>query len=92
MIFCRRQYMVRVSHDSTWKQIDTIEYLNRSTTTKFISASFKSCTIKCRLLIKWNIVFTIKRLSFYSVRSDYYRRKLNLFDSVGLGHIESGWT
>ena len=31
--------------DHIWKQIDTIEYLNRSTTTKLVSASFKSCTI-----------------------------------------------
>ena len=38
---CRRHYNVRFVLDRVWKQIDTNEYLNRSTTTEFVSTPFR---------------------------------------------------
>ena len=35
---------IRFAHYRIWRQIDIIGYLNRSTSSKFVSASFKSFT------------------------------------------------
>ena len=47
--------MIRFVLDRIWNQIDSTEYLNRSTTIKFVSASFKSCTINAEFTSMWPV-------------------------------------
>ena len=92
--FLSKTDKIRVAHYRVWRQIDIIGYLNGSTSSKFVSSSFKSftsgaeCTsmwLLCSYRINSNIsCWLIKTLSskyntsINLVSSSFYPRKVAL--------------
>ena len=51
--FLSKTDKIRFAHYRIWKQIDIIGYLNGSTSSKFVSASFKSFTFGAECISMW---------------------------------------
>ena len=55
ILFLSKTEKIRFAHYSIWGHIDIIGYLNGSTSSKFVSASFKSFTFGAECISMWTL-------------------------------------